>query len=173
MHLRKLGLFVLMSSSLAFAKPSRRELVTAIVEQNNIPFIEAGKLKEIYSADVVFQDPLKRVEGYENVAKYLEETFNLLDFHSKVEQIVEEGDTFVVFWKAESQLKAGPFPIGAPFTYEGLSRLTFNANDEIVAHRDYFDQFVLYRVIPGFDAKVGQMLNEYIGSQLPAPLPVP
>lgn len=164
----------LLSSSFAsFAAPkplcsaSREDKVLALVQENSLEFIEAGKLKDIYSDNVVFQDPIKTVNGYEDVAGYLTETFKLLDFKAKATKIVKQGDTYVAFWTAQTQLKAGPFPVGQPFTYEGLSTLTFDRSNKIISHRDYFDQFALYRIIPGFEEKAGQMLNEYIISQLP------
>lgn len=174
-HFRFLILFSFFTSSLtSFAAPkalcqaSREDKVLALVQENSIDFIEAGKLKDIYSQNVVFQDPLKTVNGYENAADYLLETFKLLDFKAKATKIVKQGDTYVAFWTAETQLKAGPIPVGQPFVYEGLSVLTFDRSNKIVSHRDYFDQFALYRIIPGFEQKASQMLNEFIISQLPA-----
>lgn len=149
---------------------SREDKVLALVQENSLDFIEAGKLKEIYSENVVFQDPIKTVSGYENAAEYLAETFKLLDFKAKATKIVKQGDTYVAFWTAETQLKAGPIPVGQPFVYEGLSVLTFDRSNKIVSHRDYFDQFALYRIIPGFEQKASQLLNEFIISQLP-PMP--
>jgi ketosteroid isomerase-like protein len=164
----------LSSSALAWAAPkslctsTREEKVLALVQENSLEFIEAGKLKEIYSDTVVFQDPIKTVNGYENAAEYLSETFKLLDFKAKATKIVKQGDTYVAFWTAETQLKAGPIPVGQPFVYEGLSVLTFDRSQKIISHRDYFDQFALYRIIPGFEQKASQLLNEFIISQLPA-----
>lgn len=166
----------LCSSALSWAAPkalctsTREEKVLALIQENSLEFIEAGKLKEIYSDSVVFQDPIKAVSGYENAAEYLSETFKLLDFKAKATKIVKQGDTYVAFWTAETQLKAGPIPVGQPFVYEGLSVLTFDRNQKIVSHRDYFDQFALYRIIPGFEQKASQLLNEFIISQLP-PMP--
>ncbi len=178
--MRQFRLFFLLtlfsSSMTAMAKPqalcqaSREDKVLALVQENSIEFIEAGKLKDIYSENIVFQDPLKTVNGYENAAEYLVETFKLLDFKAKATKIVKQGDTYVAFWTAETQLKAGPIPVGQPFVYEGLSVLTFDRSNKIVSHRDYFDQFALYRIIPGFEQKASQMLNEFIISQLP-PMP--
>lgn len=166
----------LSSTSLALAAPqplcqaSREDKVLALVQENSIEFIEAGKLKDIYSENVVFQDPIKTVNGYNNTAEYLVETFKLLDFKAKATKIVKQGDTYVAFWTAETQLKAGPIPVGQAFVYEGLSVLTFDRSNKIISHRDYFDQFALYRIIPGFEQKASQLLNEFIISQLP-PMP--
>lgn len=156
----------------AFATPcllSREEKVRLLVEENSLEFIESGKLKDIYGPEVVFQDPLQTVQGYDAAAAYLTETFKLLDFKAKLVKLVKQGNNYVAFWKADAQLKAGTFPIGQPFVYEGLSLLLFDRHNMIVSHRDYFDQFALYRIIPGFEQKAGMMLNDYIISQLPAP----
>ena len=91
------------------------------------------------------------------------------DFDVEMTQIVQQGKTWTAFWIAKTRLKADPYPIGKEFIYEGLSVLTFNRQNKIVKHRDYFDQFALYNIIPGFKETADSLLQDYISEQIPMP----
>ena len=112
-------------------------------------------LAEIYADNVVFQDPLHRIEGLSALTRYFEGTtkninycrFDIHDHH-------ESAGTASLFWVmnfSHPRLKKGK-----PLTLEGMSHLRFD--EKINFHRDYYDMGeMLYEHIPLLGALVRRL----------------
>ncbi|MCL1067202.1 nuclear transport factor 2 family protein [Shewanella olleyana] len=103
-------------------------------------------LKQVYSKDVVFQDPLHKVHGLNDLTNYfanLYENVDSIDFDIK--QVNATSSQASVFWcmtYSHSKLNGGN-----PITVDGMSHLSFS--EKITAHRDYFDLGqMLYEQLP-------------------------
>lgn len=126
-------------------------------------------LPKAYRTDVVFQDPLQRIEGLENLTRYYQTM--LKDLHEcrfEFSQVIENNASLdsrqisadhsvrvqqaVMFWTMNYRHKklAG----GKLLSITGNSHLKYQ--DKILYHRDYFDAgAMLYEQIPllGFAIK--------------------
>tara|TARA_R110001592_G_scaffold85482_6_gene252718 strand:+ start:315 stop:872 length:558 start_codon:yes stop_codon:yes gene_type:complete len=95
-------------------------------------------LDELYSDDMVFEDPLGRMEGLEEFRIYMEAMYQYVqeitwDYTDEVIQ----GDTHVLYWTMTLQTKG--LNGGKPFSVDGTSHLKFNEEGNVYFHRDYFD----------------------------------
>lgn len=104
-------------------------------------------LKEIYSADVIFIDPIASHKGIAAVEHYFGKLLKNaryceFDIHNK-DATGDEG--YVVNWTM--RFTSTRINKGKPITVDGISVLTLK-NDKIVFQRDYYD--------------LGQMVYEHI-----------
>ena len=104
------------------------------------------KLKDIYSADIVFCDPVHRIQGIDSFIRYFEELMQQVKRCSfDIKQINETETTAFVRWEMHLQhprLKGGEEIIVA-----GVSYLEFD--EKITYHQDYFDLgAMLYEHLP-------------------------
>ncbi len=117
-------------------------------------------LDQIYSDDVVFEDPLHRVEGLSALRRYFAGLVQGLDecrfeFTDCLgEAGGERGGQAVLFWTMHyrhRKLKGG-----APLSLAGSSHLKFA--DRVSYHRDYFDAgAMLYEHIPVLGFVIGKL----------------
>ncbi|WP_299568183.1 nuclear transport factor 2 family protein [uncultured Shewanella sp.] len=115
-------------------------------------------LSQVYSNNIVFQDPLHKVEGLANLTNYFANLYENVDSISfDIQQVnvsqslpqsqsqlqaksqsqleAEQKSQASIFWKmtySHSKLNSG-----CDIHVEGMSHLIFN--DKITSHRDYFD----------------------------------
>ncbi len=109
-----------------------------------------NKLYEFYTPDVVFQDPLHRIEGAEALERYFATLYSNVtacrfDFHERQRSGREAFATWTLHL-AHPRLAGG-----REYTVEGCSRLTFADDDSgrVARHRDYFDAgALLYERLP-------------------------
>jgi ketosteroid isomerase-like protein len=104
-------------------------------------------LKEIYSQDVVFIDPIAAHEGLSSVEQYFSKLLKNakyceFDIHNTL-PTGEQG--YAVNWTM--RFTSSRINKGHPVSVDGISMLTLR-NDKIVLHRDYYD--------------LGQMVYEHI-----------
>lgn len=123
--------------------------VQALYQRFDPALIDA--LDQIYSDDVVFEDPLHRVEGLPALRRYFaglvegldECRFDFTDCLNEPDS--EQGGQAVLFWTMHyrhRKLKGG-----APLSLLGSSHLKFT--DRVTYHRDYFDAgAMLYEHVP-------------------------
>ncbi len=103
-------------------------------------------LKQVYSDDIVFQDPLHTVKGMSALTDYFANLYaNVDSINFDIQQICATSEQASVFWKmtySHSKLnRANPIQV------DGMSHLIFS--DKITSHRDYFDLGqMLYEQIP-------------------------
>jgi len=103
-------------------------------------------LKEVYSDNLVFTDPLQQVNGIEALTAYFEHLYQNMDhcrFH--IQQVIAQEGQACVVWKMEyahQKIKKGQ-----PIVVEGVSYLQFS--EKIDRHRDYLDLGqMLYEQLP-------------------------
>lgn len=104
-----------------------------------------GLLKDIYSDNVVFTDPMHKVQGIEALTAYFTNLYQNMDhcqFH--ILQVIEQNGQACIVWQMEyahHKIKKGQ-----PIVVDGASHLRFS--QKIDSHRDYLD--------------LGQMLYEHL-----------
>ncbi|MEA2119527.1 nuclear transport factor 2 family protein [Halovibrio sp. HP20-50] len=106
------------------------------------------KLYEVYTEDVVFDDPLHHVEGRQALETYLAAMYANVErcqfvFHT---QQLKDNQAFVVWTMTFVHPKLAG---GRTINVEGCSALTFAADGRVQRHRDYVDAgALLYEHIP-------------------------
>lgn len=109
-------------------------------------------LDQIYDIDVVFEDPLHRVQGLIELRRYFSRLVRGLDecrfeFTDVIEQPGEDDgpDQAVLLW--QMQYRHRKLRRGKPLTLAGSSHLKFG--ERVLYHRDYFDVgAMLYEHLP-------------------------
>ncbi|KPQ18810.1 MULTISPECIES: nuclear transport factor 2 family protein [unclassified Halomonas] len=106
------------------------------------------KLYEVYTEDIVFSDPLHRIEGQRALQRYFAAMYENVEhcqfvYHTRQRQ----GSQAFVTWTmtfAHSRLAGG-----RPIEVDGCSALTFADDGRVSLHRDYFDAgAMLYEHLP-------------------------
>jgi ketosteroid isomerase-like protein len=120
-----------------------------------------SQLKDIYSADVRFCDPVHSIQGIDSLTRYFEDLMQQVKACSfDIREISETGNTAFVRWTMHLQhpkLKGGQ-----AILVEGVSYLEFDA--KITLHQDYFDLgAMLYEHLP----VIGRLVK-YVKSSLAA-----
>ncbi|EHJ94102.1 nuclear transport factor 2 family protein [Vreelandella boliviensis] len=106
------------------------------------------KLYEVYTEDIVFSDPLHKIEGREALERYFSTMYENVEqcqFHYHTQQL--QGQQAFVTWTMTfiHPRLAG----GKPVEVEGCSALTFADEGRVQRQRDYFDAgAMLYEQLP-------------------------
>jgi hypothetical protein len=105
-----------------------------------------GLLNELYSHDVVFQDPFRRLSGLPALTEYFAELYRHVELSSFVfEDEVVQGNSAVLTWTMS--LKHPRLKGGDVVTVPGSTHIRFR--DKVTYHRDYFDGgAMLYEHLP-------------------------
>ena len=91
---------------------------------------------EIYARDVYFKDPFNQTHGVPAVYEIFQEMYMTLDTpRFEILECVDKGQVAYVKWRFIFYFKGKSEEQG----FEGVSRLTVNAEDKIVSHIDYWD----------------------------------
>ena len=102
-------------------------------------------LKEIYSDNVVFTDPMHEVQGIDALSAYFEHLYQNMDHcHFHILQVIAQEGQACIVWRMEyahQKIKKGQ-----TIVVDGTSHLQFS--EKIDSHRDYLD--------------LGQMLYEHL-----------
>nr|WP_240433817.1 nuclear transport factor 2 family protein [Shewanella japonica] len=103
-------------------------------------------LNQVYSENIVFQDPLHKVEGLTELTQYFANMYaNVEAINFDIQQVNASASQASVFWVMTYQ--HSKLNHGLPINVEGMSHLQFT--DKIYSHRDYFDLGqMLYEPIP-------------------------
>lgn len=104
-------------------------------------------LKDIYSADVTFIDPIASHEGLPAVENYFSKLLKNAKFcEFDIHDVLSAGDDgFLVNWTM--RFTSQRINKGKPVAVDGISRLKL-ADNKIIFHRDYYD--------------LGQMVYEHV-----------
>ncbi len=95
-------------------------------------------LNDFYSQDIVFQDPLHKVEGFLSLQNYYAKIYkNVQSIRFDFQKFVSQDDQVVSFWTMS--LKAKGLNQGALFEVQGVSVFIFNSENKVKYHRDYLD----------------------------------
>lgn len=104
-------------------------------------------LESIYEPNVVFQDPLHRIEGLNALRDYFSRMYENVS-HIEFDFIthIQQNDTHMLTW--EMHFSHPRLNSGRPILVPGCSHLKFA--DKCLNHRDYFDLgALLYENISG------------------------
>lgn len=110
-------------------------------------------LSRIYRTDIVFQDPIRRVEGLSELARYYAGTMeNLQECRFEFGQIIETESAqaagvhqAVLFW--DMHYRHPKLAGGKLLTISGNSHIKFQ--DKVFYHRDYYDVgAMMYEHVP-------------------------
>ncbi|MEM1047893.1 MAG: nuclear transport factor 2 family protein [Pseudomonadota bacterium] len=91
-------------------------------------------LQDYVSADVHFRDPFNDCKGVDTMRSILDhmyQTFGTVGF--KVSARSRTGDTAFIAWRFDSAWR------GRAIVFDGVSHLTFNRDEHVTAHIDYWD----------------------------------
>jgi hypothetical protein len=105
-----------------------------------------GLLEELYSRDLVFQDPFRRMSGLPALTGYFAELYRHVESSSFLfEDEVAQGNSAVLIWTLS--LKHPRLNGGDVVTVPGSTHIRFR--DKVTYHRDYFDGgAMLYENLP-------------------------
>lgn len=109
--------------------------------------MQISELSKIYSADVVFIDPIAEHQGLSSVEEYFSKLLKnakFCEFNIHYKKPVEQSG-YVVSWTMK--FTSTRINKGRPVAVDGLTVLEI-VNDRIVFHRDYYD--------------LGQMVYEHV-----------
>lgn len=115
---------------------------------NNLDKDCTKSLYDVYTQDVVFIDPLHRIEGARALEAYFAGMYeNVSHCRFDYHDTRQDGDTAFVIWTmhfVHPRLNGGQ-----RISVEGCTRLRFAADGRVDRHRDYFDAgAMLYENVP-------------------------
>jgi len=93
-------------------------------------------LAEVYSPDIVFIDPIHRVEGIEDLTEYFRRMYEgVAEIGFAFDDVVVERDRAFLAW--EMELRHNRFRPRDTLTLPGATLIRFD--QQVRFHRDYFD----------------------------------
>ena len=106
-------------------------------------------LAKIYHVDVIFVDPMHKVEGLDELFKYFESLYqNLTTCNFEIQQVISNENQAAIYWKMTYQ--HGKLNKGKVVTVYGNSHIK-GQNNKVTYHRDYLDLGeMLYEQLPIF-----------------------
>lgn len=120
---------------------------------------------QFYAKDVVFQDPVHKLNGSAQVKSYYEGLYkNVEAIRFEYGEGVESAHTVSLPWRMF--LKTQAINSGNEITVDGVSIITFNADGKATGHRDYFDmgEFV-YERVPVLRSIIGYIKRRLAGDK--------
>lgn len=104
-------------------------------------------LKDIYHQNITFEDPLHKVEGFDNLHQYFKRLYeNLSSCEFVIEQVILQDDNAAIYWKMTYQHTK--LNKGKNVTVYGNS-LIKSADGKVIYHRDFLDLgAMLYEQLP-------------------------
>ncbi|MDN3649797.1 nuclear transport factor 2 family protein [Reinekea marina] len=99
--------------------------------------IDSDLLDQLYTDDILFQDPLHQFQSLSKLRDYFKRLYKNVDHISFNYQDVEANDREAFVTWSMTFLNRN-FNKGNPVTVEGISHLKFR-DGKISSHRDYFD----------------------------------
>lgn len=105
-----------------------------------------SRLREVYSDNIVFTDPIQQVNGIDALCDYFEHLYqNMAHCNFHINQIIEQDGEACVIWRMEYAHKK--INNGQSISVDGTSYLKFS--EKIDSHRDYLDLGqMLYENLP-------------------------
>ena len=96
-------------------------------------------LDEFYDKKIVFEDPLTKVSGIDELKSYYEHAYaSVKQIKFNFINIIPSGDVYTCEWFMT--LKVPSLNFGKPYKVRGVSVLTFsNKTDKVIKHHDYLD----------------------------------
>ena len=116
-----------------------------------------SQLYEIYNDNIIFEDPLHKIHGLDNITLYFEQMItNVTSCHFYIKDVVEADNQAFITW--EMHFSHPKLNKGNVITLPGTSHLKYT--DKIDYHRDYFDVgSMIYEHIPVLNYVIGKIKN--------------
>ena len=113
-----------------------------------------------YHPDIVFQDSIQRIEGFEDFAAMCARlTKRCKKLQMDIEHIVSDSGTIMMDWKMTMSFRKSP---NTPIY--GSTRLTLHEDGRIIEQRDYYDLWGdIYNGIPGFRKVYRWFMHRFFG----------
>lgn len=104
------------------------------------------RLKEVYSDDVLFTDPIHEVKGIDALTVYFENLYKNMEYcHFQINHVIQQQGEACLIWRMEYSHQK--IKNGKKITVDGCSHLTYS--NKIDKHRDYLDLGqMLYEQLP-------------------------
>ena len=108
-----------------------------------------GLLNNVYHQDIIFTDPMHKVEGLDNLKKYFDDLYeNLNSCVFRIDNVIAQLDQAAVYWQMTYQ--HDKLNNGAIVSVSGHSHIKGDG-EKIYYHRDYLDLgAMLYEQLPFF-----------------------
>ena len=126
---------------------SEQQINEFLALYNKLEYSNLSLLDQIYHPDIIFIDPLHRIDGLENLTSYFANMYqNLVHGQFTIHQVLTQENKVSIYWTmafSHSKIKAGE-----TVEFDGNSYLEYQ-DDKVILHRDYFDgAAMLYQHIP-------------------------
>lgn len=110
---------------------------------NNLTYLDS-----FYDPDVEFTDPLVKISGIDNLKKYYQHSYSLVQsIRFDFSDIIQNQNNVMAPWLMHIQVKG--LNDGQLYSVNGLSHLIFNKRELVIQHRDYLDLGeMIYEQIP-------------------------
>lgn len=118
-----------------------------------------ARVAELYSADILFQDPLHRIHGLADLRAYYEQLYANVselrfDFHGYDQTGYDQVASGEGYLRWTMHYRHPRLEGGRPLQLEGCSYLRWR-DDKVYHHHDYFDAgALLYEHLPLFGALI-------------------
>jgi limonene-1,2-epoxide hydrolase len=130
--------------------PTGQEINHRLLEAINAH--DVHRVLKCYNPDAIFVTPIGIAEGHDQVASFYEQFFKAFPDLHQTPWVEGEGDDPVITEMTITGTHMGPFLLPDGRELVGTGRhitlramgAAYVANDEIVTHREYFDQLELY-----------------------------
>lgn len=111
--------------------------------------VNLDSLKTVYHQNVVFIDPLHKIEGFDELSKYFEQLYkNLSTCEFVINKVLTQGHEAAIYWTMTYQ--HNKLNSGQPVNVVGSSFIKSDKG-KIIFHRDYLDLgAMLYEQLPFF-----------------------
>lgn len=103
---------------------------------------------EFYAEEIVFEDPLGRIDGVLDLRDYYKNLYQgVKSIQFEFSKELRQGNQYAGFWTMT--LEAEGLNGGKPVRVTGMSQIEFNSAGKAVYHRDYFDMGAfIYEHVP-------------------------
>ena len=118
------------------------------------------KLREIYTEEIEFIDPVKDINGLDKLTEYFNNLYKSVDHcHFTIVNHISNSDTHSIEW--QMNLKHQRLDKKNEIVLEGSSFIRFD-NDKVCYHRDYYDMGALiYERLPILGSAVKTVRNAF------------
>lgn len=142
---------------------ARSELIRKVFNQLNIDNMNI--LDIFYDPEIVFEDPLGKIEGREGMHAYYGNMYqNVRSIRFEFSQEVVQGHVHVMFWTM--YLEAPGLNKGREIVVDGNSVIQFGESGKVTYHRDYFDMGAfVYEHVPVLRWLVKKVKNRLTAGQ--------
>ena len=119
-----------------------------------------GQIGEVYAEQIVFQDPLVRVEGREALQGYFKHGMQGLQYcRFEFGRQVRDAEHASVEWTMHFQHRR--IHAGKTCQLDGITLIQFGVDGKIIFHRDYYDMGqLIYERVPLIGRVIGWIKNK-------------